>query len=39
MKRMLPRSLDELSDMRAAHWFRESTASQWDNFGPVAQRE
>ena len=25
--------------MRAARWFRESTAGQWDNFGPDAQRE
>jgi DNA invertase Pin-like site-specific DNA recombinase len=39
MKRMLPRSLDELGGMRAARWFRESTAGQWDNFGPDAQRE
>ena len=39
MKRMLPRSPDELDGMRAARWFRESTASQWDNFGPDAQRE
>jgi hypothetical protein len=39
MKRMLPHSLDELDGMRAARWFRESTASQWDNFGPDAQRE
>ena len=39
MKRMLPSSLDEVDGMRAARWFRESTASQWDNFGPDAQRE
>jgi DNA invertase Pin-like site-specific DNA recombinase len=39
MKRMLPRSLDEIGGMRAARWFRESTAGQWDNFGPDAQRE
>lgn len=39
MKRTLPRSLDEVSGMRAARWFRESTAGQWDNFGPDAQRE
>jgi DNA invertase Pin-like site-specific DNA recombinase len=25
--------------MRAARWSRESTAGQWDNFGPDAQRE
>ncbi len=39
MKRSLPRSLDDVSGMRAARWFRESTAGQWDNFGPDAQRE
>ena len=39
MKRTLPRELDDLSGMRAASWFRESTAGQWDNFGPDAQRE
>ena len=39
MKRTLPRELDDLSGMRAARWFRESTAGQWDNFGPDAQRE
>ncbi|MEX1336467.1 MAG: recombinase family protein, partial [Candidatus Limnocylindrales bacterium] len=39
MKRVLPRELDDLSGMRAARWFRESTAGQWDNFGPDAQRE
>ena len=25
--------------MRAARWFRESTAGQWDNFASDAQRE
>lgn len=39
MKRSLPRSLDQVGGMRAARWFRESTAGQWDNFGPDAQRE
>ncbi len=39
MKRTLPRSLDDVGGMRAARWFRESTAGQWDNFGPDAQRE
>ena len=39
MKRMLPRELDDLGGMRVARWFRESTAGQWDNSGPDAQRE
>ena len=39
MKRVLPKELDDLQGMRAARWFRESTAGQWDNFGPDAQRE
>ena len=39
MKRVLPRELDDLQGMQAARWFRESTAGQWDNFGPDAQRE
>lgn len=39
MKRSLPPSLDQVGGMRAARWFRESTAGQWDNFGPDAQRE
>jgi hypothetical protein len=39
MKRSLPRSLDDVSGMRAARWFRDSTAGQWENFGPDAQRE
>jgi DNA invertase Pin-like site-specific DNA recombinase len=39
MKRVLPRELDDLAGMRAARWFRESTAGQWDDFGPDAQRE
>jgi DNA invertase Pin-like site-specific DNA recombinase len=35
----LPRALDDLAGLRAALWVRESTAGQWDNFGPDAQRE
>ena len=34
----LPRSLDELAGLRAAHWGRESTGRQADRFGPAAQR-
>ena len=36
---MLPRTVDELSGLRAARWSRESTAGQFDAFGPEAQRE
>ena len=39
MKRALPPSLDHIAGLRVARWFRESTAGQWDNFGPDAQRE
>lgn len=35
----LPRTLDGLRGLRAAAWVRESTAGQYDNFGPDAQRE
>lgn len=35
----LPRSLDDLAGLRAARWTRESTAGQYDAFGPDAQRE
>lgn len=35
----LPRSLDQLHGLRAARWIRESTAGQFDAFGPDAQRE
>jgi len=35
----LPRGLDELAGRRAARWIRESTAGQFDAFGPDAQRE
>ena len=38
MKR-LPRSLDEIGGLRAARWIRESTAGQYDRFGPASQRE
>ena len=36
---MLPRTLDDLAGLRAAHWGRESTGRQADRFGPAAQRE
>jgi DNA invertase Pin-like site-specific DNA recombinase len=39
MSRALPASLDALSGLRAARWFRESTTGQFDNFGPDAQRD
>jgi hypothetical protein len=39
MKRALPLSLDHVAGLRVARSFRESTAGQWDNFGPDAQRE
>ena len=35
----LPTSLDGVAGLRAARWFRECTAGQYDNFGPDAQRE
>ncbi|MGA2514231.1 MAG: recombinase family protein [Candidatus Limnocylindrales bacterium] len=38
MKR-LPRSLDDIGGLRAARWIRESTAGQYDRFGPASQRE
>lgn len=38
MSRLL-RSIDELQGRRAARWIRESTAGQFDNFGPASQRE
>jgi DNA invertase Pin-like site-specific DNA recombinase len=34
----LPRSLDELRGLRFARWIRESTAGQYDQFGPDSQR-
>jgi DNA invertase Pin-like site-specific DNA recombinase len=39
MNHCLPASLEDLTGLRAARWFRESTAGQYDNFGPDAQRE
>jgi DNA invertase Pin-like site-specific DNA recombinase len=38
MKR-LPASLDDLRGLRYAAWVRESTAGQFDRYGPEAQRE
>ena len=38
MKR-LPRSLDEVAGLRAARWIRESTAGQYDRYGPASQRD
>ncbi len=38
MKR-LPRSLDDIGGLRAARWIRESTAGQYDRYGPASQRE
>lgn len=38
MKR-LPRSLDEVRGLRVARWIRESTAGQYDRYGPGAQRD
>lgn len=37
--RRLPRSLDEIGGLRVARWIRESTAGQYDRFGPASQRE
>ncbi len=38
MKR-LPRTLDDIRGLRVARWIRESTAGQYDRFGPASQRE
>ena len=35
----LPRSTDQIAGLRIARWVRESTAGQYDNWGPDAQRE
>lgn len=35
----LPGSLDELRGLRAARWIRESTAGQYDRYGPGSQHE
>jgi DNA invertase Pin-like site-specific DNA recombinase len=37
--RQLPRSLDDIRGLRAARWIRESTAGQYDRYGPASQRE
>ena len=37
--RRLPRSLDDIRGLRAARWIRESSAGQYDRFGPASQRE
>ncbi len=37
--RRLPRSLDDVRDLRVARWIRESTAGQYDRYGPASQRE
>ncbi len=37
--RRLPRSLDDIRGLRVARWIRESTAGQYDRFGPASQRE
>jgi DNA invertase Pin-like site-specific DNA recombinase len=36
---VLPRSTDQIAGLRAARWVRESTAGQYDNWGPDSQRE
>lgn len=38
-RRTLPQSIRDLAGRRAALWVRESTAGQFDAFGPDAQRE
>ena len=38
MKR-LPATIEDLADRRAARWIRESTAGQFDRYGPEAQAE
>ena len=35
----LPRSVDDIRGLRVARWIRESTAGQYDRFGPASQRE
>lgn len=34
-----PQSLDEIRGLRVARWIRESTAGQYDRYGPASQRE
>ena len=35
----LPRTLDDIRGLRVARWIRESTAGQYDRFGPASQGE
>ncbi len=35
----LPRSLYDIRGLRVARWIRESTAGQYDRYGPASQRE
>jgi hypothetical protein len=35
----LPRSLDDVRGLRVARWIRESTAGQYDRYGPASQRD
>ncbi|HEY5275535.1 MAG TPA: hypothetical protein VIK38_03190, partial [Coriobacteriia bacterium] len=35
----LPRTLDDIRGLRVARWIRESTAGQYDRYGPASQRE
>ena len=37
--RRLPAAIEELTGRRAARWIRESTAGQYDRYGPEAQAE
>jgi DNA invertase Pin-like site-specific DNA recombinase len=39
VSKALPSTLDTVGGLRAARWLRESTAGQYDNFGPDAQRD
>ena len=39
LPRRPPGSLDELRGLRAARWIRESTAGQYDRYGPESQHE
>ncbi len=39
MNQRLPGSIETISGLRVARWFRESSAGQFDNFGPDAQRD
>jgi hypothetical protein len=35
----LPRSIDDIAGLRVARWIRESTAGQYDRYGPDSQRD